>query len=94
MIAVLYKNYVVEFVIDDVISIVGTTVTGKEAQAVGVTHDILVVAGGSFSIGDTINPADFTDTRSQLPLTTEQFDKQRLADLELVIADAYERGVL
>lgn len=46
------------------------------------------------SVGDTINPASLTDMRSSLPMTEAQLDKQRIADLELVIADAYERGIL
>lgn len=50
-------------------------------------------SGNVLVMGDPL-PAGVVDKRGQLPPTKEQFDQQRIADLEIVIADMYERGIL
>ncbi|MGG1597601.1 hypothetical protein [Paenibacillus naphthalenovorans] len=45
-------------------------------------------------VGDPITVTSYTDMKASLGMTVEQFNKQRLDDLEMIIADAIARGVL
>lgn len=54
---------------------------------------ILVTSKGEYRSGDDFDHTLFTDQRGKLPKTQAQIDKERLDDLELMMADLIMGGI-
>lgn len=97
--AVVYRRsegYVLE-VVEQVISVNGGNVTGKDRELRGIDLSVagITVVDDSVKVkaGDkNFDPSKFEDRSGSIPKSAEQLRDQRLADLEMALADYFANG--